>query len=166
MPRHPDAAVNNKQAINHENDTLRLCHRENPTKEVCVDWSMGVVYGVRRNGVCGHSHTERTLRNTSLLERLSVSKFPFRHPVLHGLLLELRSFRHRIQRLWQQGGTRFLETGPVYQQKGPLSHLVLNRQTQLRTQADTTPHSGHTTFTVGMSLAVRRGLPSISDGLE
>jgi len=127
---------------------------------------MGVVYGVRRNGVCGHSHTERTLRNTSLLERLSVSKFPFRHPVLHGLLLELRSFRHRIQRLWQQGGTRFLETGPVYQQKGPLSHLVLNRQTQLRTQADTTPHSGHTTFTVGMSLAVRRGLPSISDGLE
>ncbi len=105
----------------------------NFTKGASVDWSTGVVCGVHRSVTGVPLRTLPSQKNASLLERLSVSRFPFRHPVLHGLLLELRSFRHRIRLLWQLGGTRLLETGSVYQQTSHPLYLVLNRQTRLRT---------------------------------
>jgi hypothetical protein len=71
---------------------------------------------LRRSGACAHRRIKLYLKNASLLERLSVSKFPFRHPVLYGLFLELRSFAHRIRSLVKRGGTRPLEIGSVYQQ--------------------------------------------------
>ena len=85
--------------------------RPNLTKGVRVDMSTGVVRGVPQSEVCAQLHSERYPKTASLLERLSASKFPFRHPILHGLLFELRSFCHRIQLLRQRGGTRLLETG-------------------------------------------------------
>jgi hypothetical protein len=113
---------------------VRVAALASPTKGARIDWSRGVVHGVRPSAVGAQPRSERNRQTASLFERLSASKFPFRHPILHGLLFELRSFRHRIQLLWQRGGTRLLETGSVYQQTGPPSCLVLNRQTQLRTQ--------------------------------
>jgi hypothetical protein len=114
--------------------TIQNKPQRNLTKGARVDWSTGTVCGVPRNAMGVRPRSEHYQKNASPLERLSVSKFPFRRPILHGLLLELRSFRHRIQLLWQRGGTRLLETGLVYQQTLPQSYPVLNKQTQLRTQ--------------------------------
>src|SRR5260370_41612434 len=100
------------------------------TKGASLDWYKGVVSEAPESAAGVLPRTGQSQKNASLLERLSVSKFPFRHPVLHGLLLELRSFRHRIQLLWQRRGTRLLEIGLVYQQTCHPLHLVLNRQTQ------------------------------------
>ncbi len=64
-------------------------------------------------------------------ERLSVSSFPYRHPILYALLLELRSSYHRIRLAWQRGGTREIQMGPTWQRL--LSgHLIPNKQTQGR----------------------------------
>lgn len=83
---------------------------------------------------CDHAHTKLFLKNASLLERLSVSKFPYRHPVLYGSLLELRSFLHRIQSLRKQGDIRPAEIGLVYQQSPVRGYLVRNMRSQARTQ--------------------------------
>ena len=76
----------------------------------------------------------RTRKTSSLLKWLSVSKFPFRHPVLYGSLLELRSFLHRIQSLRKQGDILPLEIGLAYQQSSDPKYLVRNRRTQARSQ--------------------------------
>jgi hypothetical protein len=55
-----------------------------------------------------------------------------RHPVLHGSLLDFRSFLYRIRLLWKRGGTRSLRIGWVYQQRGAQQGLALNRETQAR----------------------------------
>jgi hypothetical protein len=87
----------------------------------------------------GHSevdaqpHIARSLQNSSFWERLSVSKFPYRHPVLYGSLLELRSFAHRIRSLVKRGDIRPVEIGFVFQQSPFQQHLVRNRRTQART---------------------------------
>jgi hypothetical protein len=89
---------------------------------------------IRRTVVGDPPRIAQCPKTASLLERLSVSKFPFRHPVLYGLLLELRSFSHRILCLGRQGDIRALEIGLVYQRSFPETNLVLNRRTQARTQ--------------------------------
>lgn len=81
----------------------------------------------------GRSRISPHPKKASLLEWLSVSKFPYRHPVLYGLLFELRSFLHRIQLVRKRGGTRSLEIGLTYQQQDAQSGLVPNSQTQART---------------------------------
>lgn len=89
---------------------------------------------IPRSAICAPLHSRRSLRNASLWEKLSASKFPFRHPVLHGSLFELRSFFHRILLLWRRGGTRSIEIGSVYQQQGAQQHLVRNKRTQARSR--------------------------------
>ena len=108
--------------------------QRNLTKGACLDLSKGVFYHGSQSGDCVRPCSERYPRHASFWDRLAASKFPFRHPLLHGLLLELCSFRHRIRLLWKRGGTRLLEIGSVYQEQGHPSCLVLNRQTHLRTQ--------------------------------
>jgi len=66
---------------------------------------------LHRSGAYAQPRTKLCPKSASLLERLSVSKFPFRHPVLYGLFLELRSVAHRIRSLMKRGGTRPLEIG-------------------------------------------------------
>jgi hypothetical protein len=113
---------------------MTLTKRETTTKEAHVDPSRGVVCWGSQGGVDAQPYNERYPKNANLPEQPSASKFPVRHPILHGLFLELCSFRHRIQLLWQQGGTRSLEIGPVYQQTNSQSYPVLNKQTHLRIQ--------------------------------
>jgi hypothetical protein len=78
------------------------------------------------------SHSVPYQKTSSVWDRLSASKFPFRHPVLHGSLLDFRSFLYRIRLLWKRGGTRSLRIGWVYQQRGAQQGLALNRETQAR----------------------------------
>jgi|ERR1035441_9656683 hypothetical protein len=86
---------------------------------------------IRQNAICAPPRTERCRRIASLLERLSTSRFPFRHPVLHGLILELCSFAHRTRLLWKRGDTRSVEMGSVWELDAQ-QHLVPNRRTQAR----------------------------------
>ena len=73
-------------------------------------------------------------KTASLVERLSASKFPYRHPVLYGSLLELRNFLHRIQSLRKRGDIRPLEIGSLYQQSSETQRLQLNTGTQARSK--------------------------------
>lgn len=86
------------------------------------------------NVICAPRHSGQSQRISSFWERLPHSTFPYRHPVLHGLLLELRSFYHRIQLVWQRGGTRALQIGSVFQSLDGEPYLALNRRTQARSQ--------------------------------
>jgi hypothetical protein len=89
---------------------------------------------IHRSAACVHSRTAPSRKTPSLLERLSLSKFPWRHPVLYGSLLELRSLVGRIQCLRRQGDIRPIEIGLVYQQTSAGSHLVRNRRSQARSR--------------------------------
>jgi hypothetical protein len=89
---------------------------------------------IRRGGACAPQHKARSPKRTSLLERLLVSKFRYRYPVLYGLFFELRSFLHSIQPVRKQGGTRSLEIGSVFQQQDAQPYLVRNMRTQARTR--------------------------------
>ena len=86
---------------------------------------------VRQSGVYDRLHKERFLKTSSLLERLSVSKFPLRSPRLYGLLFELRSFAHRIRSLWKRGHTRPIQIGLAFQLDAQ-QFLVRNKRTQAR----------------------------------
>jgi len=90
------------------------------------------VSGIHRSAICAQPRTERCQKTSNLLERLSMSKFPYRHPVLYGLLFELRSFGHRIQSLRKRGDIRPLEIGFVYQPLDAHGCLVRNKLTQAR----------------------------------
>ncbi|HTC47094.1 MAG TPA: hypothetical protein VK722_07210 [Candidatus Aquilonibacter sp.] len=72
-------------------------------------------------------------QTSSLWEQLSLSKFPYRWKLLYGLLLEIRSFYHRILLLQKRGCIRQLEMGLVYEKANDGS-LTLNKQTRARTQ--------------------------------
>jgi hypothetical protein len=89
---------------------------------------------IRQSGACAQPHTAPSPKTASLLQRLSVSSFPFRHPLLYGSLLELRSLIGRIRCLWKQGDIRPIEIGLVYQQESAGSHLVRNRRSQARSR--------------------------------
>lgn len=132
MPRHPDAAVNDQQAVKHQDDSLCSRHAGNLTKGVCGELPKEAFY-LSEDGAYVPPRNGRYLRIANLLAGCSVSRLPYRLPRLYGLFLELRSFLHRIRLVWRRGGTCFLETGPVYQQTFLPSPLALNRQTQLRT---------------------------------
>lgn len=86
---------------------------------------------VRQSGVYDRPRKERSLKTSSLLERLSVSKFPLRCPRLYGLLFELRSFAHRIRSLWKRGHTRPIQIGLAFQLDAQ-QFLVRNKRTQAR----------------------------------
>lgn len=85
---------------------------------------------LHQSAVCVRPHTAPSRKTASLLERLSVSKFPFRDPVLCGSLLELRSLIGRIRSPSKQGDIRPIEIGLVYQQTSVGSHLVRHRRSQ------------------------------------
>jgi hypothetical protein len=87
-----------------------------------------------RSEIGGQLRKELCPKNASLLIPLSVSRFPQRHPVLYGSLLELRSFGHRIRFLVKRGGIRPAEIGPVYQQSPVPGYLVRNTRSQARIQ--------------------------------
>jgi hypothetical protein len=133
VPRHPNAAVNNQQTVSDQDDTLSFRHNEKFTKEARGELPKEPFY-LSEDGVYVPPRNERRSRISTFLAGFSVSKFPYRYPRLHALFLELRSFRHRIQLVWQQGGARLMQTGPVYQPQSHQTYLELNRQTQLRTQ--------------------------------
>jgi hypothetical protein len=104
---------------------------DEPKKEVFLDASQGVVLMGR--GVIGDrsdNGQSPEIANPSVLP--SVSKFPFRFPRLHGLFWELCSFLHRIQLVWQRGGTRPLEIGSVYQRQDNQTSYRVNMQTRAR----------------------------------
>lgn len=65
--------------------------------------------------------------------RFSLSKLPYRFPVLYGLLLEFRSLHGRIQLLKQRGDICQPQMGFVWE-KSALGHLTPNRRTQARTR--------------------------------
>jgi len=100
-------------------------------KEVFLDVTQGVVR-MDRGATDGQPRSEPNLRTSNSMASLSVSKFPFRFPILHGLFLELRSFLHRSQLVWQRGGTRPLEIGSVYQRQDDQISFRVNMQTQAR----------------------------------
>jgi len=87
----------------------------------------------RQSGAGAPRRTLQCRQNASLLERLSVSKFPRHYPRLYGLLFEVRSFRHRIQLLWRRGSTRQLEMGSVFVEASP-GFLSRNKRTQARSK--------------------------------
>jgi hypothetical protein len=89
---------------------------------------------INRSEVCVQTRIAPNRKMSNLLERFSVSKLPFRRPVLYGLFLELRSFLHRIQALTKRGGTRPLEIGSVYQRLNAGPFPVLNKRTQARSR--------------------------------
>ena len=100
------------------------------------DTPLGVI---RKTGplpiaACVQPHSMPNRKTSSLLEWLSASKFPFRHPVLYGLFLELRSFVHRIRSLRKPGDIRPLQISSVYQQSSESQHLRLNTETQARSE--------------------------------
>lgn len=94
---------------------------------------------LHQDEACVQRHSEQYPTVSNLWERLSASKFPWRHPIVYGSLLELRSFYHRIRLLLQRGDIRYLQMGPLYEQVS-LGHLVQNIRTQSRTQDMQTLH--------------------------
>ena len=88
---------------------------------------------IRQSGACAQHRKLQCRQTASLLERLSVSKFPRRHPILYGLAFEFRTFYHRIQLLGRRGCTRPLEIGPVFEEASP-GCLVHNKRTQARSR--------------------------------
>jgi hypothetical protein len=84
-----------------------------------------------QGGACAQPHRVPSQKTASLLERLSVSKFPWRYPVLYGLIFELRTFYHRIRLLWIRGHIRPLEIGLTFQEASP-GYLVRNRRNRFK----------------------------------
>lgn len=94
------------------------------------------VSAIRQSGVCAQPSTGQYRKTSSLLERLSVSRFPNRCPRLYRSLFEVRSFYNRIRLLWKRvrpglGHPHGLETGPVWEEASP-GCLVRNKRTQAR----------------------------------
>ena len=81
----------------------------------------------------GRSHIRTPKQTSNLWERLSVSRFPFRFPLLYGSLLESRSFYHRIRCLSRRGDISRSQMGPLWE-TSVLGHLILNKRTQARIQ--------------------------------
>lgn len=71
-------------------------------------------------------------RRSNRAVRPSVSMFPLRHPVLHGLVCECRTFLHRMTVLCKRGGTRQLQMGLVHQPSSTGEYLVSNKRTAIR----------------------------------
>jgi hypothetical protein len=76
----------------------------------------------------GLIHREHLAKTSILWERLSTSRFPYRHTRLYALLLELRSSYHRILLVWKRGDIREIQTGLVWEKISP-ECLTLNRRT-------------------------------------
>jgi len=77
----------------------------------------------------------RRLRNpkiSSLSQRPWVAKFLWRHPVLHGSFLELRSCFHRIRSLRERGHIRPAEIGSACQRTPDGLRLVPNKRSLAR----------------------------------
>lgn len=81
----------------------------------------------------GRNRTEHQAGTSNLWERLCASSFPYRYRLLYGLLLESRSFYHRIRLLRQRGDILQPQMGHVWE-KAETGHLILHRRTQVRTQ--------------------------------
>ena len=77
--------------------------------------------------------SEHQTRIENLWERLSASTVPYRFPRWYALLLELRSFCHRIQLLRRRGRIAYLEMGPVWEASAT-GDLVPNKRGQARSQ--------------------------------
>src|SRR5579863_8413755 len=92
-------------------------------------------------GVDLQPHTSQTHQSATFLDRLWDSTFPCRYPKLYGSILELRNFAHRIQSLWKQENTRYVDIGPVYQPSKVPGFLVLNTRTQGRNEGIRKLHS-------------------------
>jgi hypothetical protein len=76
----------------------------------------------------------RILKKTATVwGRLSASKFPHRFGALYGLILEFRSFYHRIRRLRKRGDICQPQMGPIWEIKEQ-GLLTPNRRTQARIQ--------------------------------
>lgn len=102
-----------------------------PRTEAFLDMTKGVIrMGRNVDGVLRRNVLSLQIAIGRVLH--SASKFPFRHPRLHGLFLELRSFLHRILLVWRQGGTRPLEMGLVYQASDDQKSFHVNTRTQAR----------------------------------
>ena len=71
-------------------------------------------------------------RIASFLDQFSASGFPGAFPRLHGLSSELYSFRHRIRLVWQRGGSRPLQMGPLYGFASRPEEMAANTRTQAR----------------------------------
>jgi hypothetical protein len=69
---------------------------------------------------------------SSLWERLSLSTFPYRFQLSYALLLECRSFYHRIRLLRKQSDTVELRMGPVWD-KDSSGRLTESKRTLVRT---------------------------------
>src|SRR5580700_11873322 len=95
------------------------------------DMRLGTICTVSPVGVaaCVLPRSAPSRKTANLLEWPSVSKFPFRRPVLYGSLSELRNFAHRIRSLRKQGDTHPLEIGSLYQPSFDAQHLLLNTRT-------------------------------------
>lgn len=78
-------------------------------------------------------HTCKSNQNSNLWVRLSASTLPYRCQLLYGLLLETRSFYHRIRLLRKQGGICQPRMGPALE-KAASGLLVQNKRTQARIQ--------------------------------
>ena len=102
-------------------------------KAFCTALSSGC-RETRQDVACVPLHTAQSQKTATLWEWLSASKFPYRHPVLYGSLLELRNFAHRIQSLRKQGDIRPAEIGLVYQQSPLPGYLVRNTRSQGRSR--------------------------------
>ncbi len=85
-----------------------------------------------QSGVCVQPHIAQSQRNARVWEWFLASKFPYRHPVLYGSLLELRNCLHRIQSLRKRGDILPAQIGPVYQQSQLPGCLVQNKRSQGR----------------------------------
>jgi len=79
------------------------------------------------------SRSGKSNQSPNLWERLSLSTLPYRCQLLYGLLLETRSFYHRIRLLKRQGGICQPRMGPALE-KATSGCLEPNRRTQARIQ--------------------------------
>jgi hypothetical protein len=87
---------------------------------------------IRQSGACVQPRIAQNPRTASFWERLGVSTFLWRFPVLYGSFLELRNCAHRIQSLRKQGDILPAEIGLVYQRSQAPAYLVRNRRSQGR----------------------------------
>jgi hypothetical protein len=81
----------------------------------------------------GQSDTSSQGHIANLLEGLSASRFSFRFPRLYGLILEYRSFYHRIRYLRKRADIRQPQMGPLWE-TSEFGHLIPNRRTRARIQ--------------------------------
>jgi hypothetical protein len=96
-------------------------------------WSQHEGFELRQTGAYVQPRTWLSHRISSLLERVSRSNFPTRHPVLYGSLFELRSFSHRIRLLRSLDGICHLEMGRSFEPTCH-GHLARNKRTHSRSR--------------------------------